>query len=153
MIDYKQIKADLTVHRLIAWMMLSMVIVYNVICHLFATEIQIAMAEEQRVLIRSILYVVGIILFPLGSFLRHILLRLNQTMPGDKSAQSRYLMTTIITLAHIETVGVFGFVLFILGDPYNSLYIFSLLALLGIYLHRPKEYEYREIVEALKGRN
>ncbi len=130
-----------------------MVIVYNVICHFFAAEIQIAMAEEQRVLIRTILYVVSIILFPVTSLLRHVLLRLNQTMPGEKSAQNRYLMTTLVTLAQIEIVGAFGFVLFILGDPYNSLYIFSLLAVLGIYLYRPKDQEYADIMEALNNRD
>jgi len=150
MISQKQIKADLTMHWIIVGIMLIILVAYNVICYTVGTDIRINLPEEQRVLIRSILYVITIILFPLTNLLRHILLRLNQTMPGDTSAKYRYLMTTIVTLAIIETVGMFGFIMFMLGDEVNSLYIFSLLGVLGVFLHRPREHEYRAIIEALE---
>ena len=107
-------------------------------------------SEEQRVFIRTIFYVVAIILFPLVNLVRYVLLRLNQTMPGDNPAKNRYLITIIVTLASIEVVGIFGFVMFILGDDYNTLYIFSTLATLGVFLHRPKQGEYNQIIDALK---
>ena len=150
MTTYKKEKSELTVHWIIVGMMLTMLISYNIICHTLGTDIRINLPEEQRIFIRSILYVITIILFPLTNLLRHILLRLNQTMPGDKSAKNRYLMTTVITLLSIETVGVFGFVMFMLGDEYNTLYIFSTLGVLGLFLHRPREQEYRDIVDALE---
>jgi len=150
MTSYKQEKSELTIHWVIVGIMLTMLITYNIICHTIGTDIRINLAEEQRVFIRSIFYVIAIILFPLSNLLRHILLRLNQTMPGDNSAKNRYLMTTIITLATIEIVGMFGFVMFMLGDEYNSLYIFSVLGALGLFLHRPREQEYRQIIKALE---
>jgi len=143
-------KSDLTLHWFITGMMISMLIVYNLVCHFFAIDIQINMAADQRELIRTIFYVLAIALFPLVNLLRHILLRLNQTMPGDNPAKNRYLMTTIVTLSIIESVGVLGFVMFILGDGYNTLYIFSVLGALGIFLHRPREDEYQQIVDALR---
>jgi len=153
MTEYKRLKAELTLHWVIVAMMLSMLVIYNLVCHLMAAEIQINLAEEQRVFIRSILYVVTIAVFPLTNLLRHILLRLNQTMPGDNPAKNRYLMTTIVTLASIEIVGVFGLVMFVLGDGYNTLYIFTSLAVLGVFLHRPREQEYKQIIAALKYQN
>lgn len=105
--------------------------------------------ESQRVLIRTILYAITIALFPLTNLTRHILLRLNQTMPGPKSAQQRYLLTIIVTQSMIEVVSLFGLLMFILGDDFNTLYIFTLLGALGIYLHKPKLTEYQEIVRAL----
>jgi len=150
MISQKQVKADLTIHWVIVAMMLIMLIAYHVICYTVGDDIRINLPEDQRVFIRSILYVITIILFPLTNLLRHILLRLNQTMPGDTSAKYRYLMTTVVTLPSIEIVGMFGFIMFMLGDEINSLYIFSLLGVLGVFLHRPREQEYREIIEALK---
>jgi len=150
MTSYKQEKSELTIHWVIVGIMLTMLITYNIICHTIGTDIRINLAEEQRVFIRSIFYVIAIILFPLSNLLRHILLRLNQTMPGDNSAKNRYLMTTIITLVTIEIVGMFGFIMFMLGDEYNSLYIFSVLGALGLFLHRPREHEYRQIIEALE---
>ncbi len=143
-------KSELTLHWVIVGIMLSLLIIYNVICHVMGAEIQINMAEEQRVFIRTTLYVVTIALFPLSNLLRHILLRLNHTMPGDNSAKKRYLTTTLITLLSIEIVGAFGFIMFILGDGYNTLYIFTTLGVLGIFLHRPRELEYSQIIEALK---
>jgi len=150
MTSRKQEKSELTIHWVIVGIMLTMLITYNIICHTIGTDIRINLAEEQRVFIRSIFYVIAIILFPLSNLLRHILLRLNQTMPGDNSAKNRYLMTTIITLVTIEIVGMFGFIMFMLGDEYNSLYIFSVLGALGLFLHRPREQEYRQIIEALE---
>lgn len=148
--ECKQAKSELTLHWVIVGVMLSLLITYNVICYFLGSEIQINLVEEPRVFIRTIFYVIAIALFPFTTLLRHILLRLNQTMPGDRSAKSRYLMTTIITLVSIEIVGAFGFVMFVLGDGYNSLYIFSVLGALGLFLHRPREHEYLQIVEFLK---
>ena len=59
-------------------------------------------------------------------------------------------MTTIVTISLIEVVGFFGFVMFILGDEFNTLYIFSVLGALGLFLHRPRQQEYKQIIEALR---
>jgi len=150
MSDYKNSSTDLTLHWFFAGLLLCLLIAYNVICHTIGAEIQINIDEGQRIFIKSILYAIAIILFPLTNLLRHILLRLNQTMPGDNPAKNRYLITTVITLMTIEIVGVFGLAMFILGDSYNTLYIFTTLAILGIFLHRPREEEYRHIIDALR---
>jgi len=141
---------DLTWHWIITCFILFMVIVYNIICHFAESTIRITLAEEQRVLIRSIFYGISILLFPLVNLLRHILLKLNQTMPGNHSAERRYLTTITITLSLIGIIGLFGFIMFILGDGFNTLYIFSFLGVLGIFLHKPKQGEYQQIIEALK---
>jgi hypothetical protein len=104
------------------------------------------------------------------NLIRHIQLRLNQTMPNSHSApeiddcmdaggrathgavseaKKRYLVTVIVSMSLIESVGIFGFVMFILGDNFNTLFIFSGLSALGMFLYRPKLDEYARIVEAL----
>jgi len=145
--------ADLRPHWLICATMLFSVLVYNLVCHLWADELQMGIVEAQRVLIRSILYGVAIVLFPLVKLLRHILLRLNQTMPGPKTARQRYLMTIIITQVLIEWLALFGLAMFILGDGFNTLYIFSVMAVLGIFLHKPNRDEYLTIEAALADEN
>ncbi len=70
-------------------------------------------------------------------------------MPGNKPAKARYLLTIIVSMALVEGIGVLGFVMFMLGDDFNSLYIFLGLSTLGVYLYRPKQAEYGLIVEAL----
>lgn len=127
-------------------------LVYVIVCHQFGHDLQAPLPEERRVFIRTVFYALAILAFPVTNLIRHIQLRLNLTMPGNKSAKSRYLLTVIVSMLLIEGVGVLGFVMFMLGDDFNSLYIFTGLAVLGLYLYRPKQEEYASIVEALAGR-
>ncbi len=150
MSDQKKTSSDLTWHWVYTGLMLALLLAYNVFCHFTEVEIQNIVTEDSRILIRSILYGVAIILFPVVTLLRHILLRLNQTMPGDKSAKSRYLFTIITTLTLISIVGLFGLAMFVLGDGYNTLYIFSMLGILGVFLHKPNQQEYQHIIDVLK---
>jgi hypothetical protein len=89
--------------------------------------------------------------FPLIKLIRHITLRLNQTMPTATSAKSRYLVSVIISLALSESIGIYGLVLALLGDSLNSLWILTFLAVLSMFLYRPKFGEYQSIVAALNG--
>ena len=137
-------------HWAVVGMMLVMLAAYIFICHYLGAELQLGYDEDQRVLIRSALYVIAIVTFPITNLLRHIMLRLNQTMPGDTPAKHRYFVTVLVSLSLAESIGVFGFIMFILGDGYNTLYIFSVLCALAIFLYRPKLQEYCEMVETLK---
>ena len=136
-------------HWLICAAMLALLVIYNLICHIWADQLRHVLEESVRVTIRTTFYVITIALFPLTNLIRHILLRLNQTMPGDTSAERRYLLTIIVTQSLLELVSLFGLIMFLLGDDFNTLYIFSVLGLLGIYLHKPKPAEFQSIVSAL----
>lgn len=151
--ESSSLKANFTSAWVIVTMMCLMQIIYIILCHQIPEQLQqIQTSEEQRVFIRSILYVIAIIAFPMTSLIRHIQLRLNQTMIGDKSAHKRYLLTVIVSQILISWVGVFGLVMFALGDDFNTLYIFSFLAGLGFFLQRPKMTEYHSIVSALNNK-
>jgi hypothetical protein len=146
-------QSQLRSHWLVVGFLLVLLIAYNLVCHIWGAELRINLDEAQRELFRSVFYGVAIILFPLTNLLRFILIRLNQTMPGDKPAKQRYFVTTTVALLLIETVAVFGFVMFILGDDFNTLYIFSVLGALGLFLHRPKIEELAAIDYALSAKN
>ena len=153
-VEPEQLKSDLIMPWVIVGIMLAMLVAYVIVCITFGDQIQQPLPEAQRVLIRTILYVVAIVTFPMTNLIRHIQLRLNQTMPFSHAtpvveAKKRYLVTVIVSMSLIESVGIFGFVMFILGDSFNTLYIFSGLSALGMFLYRPKVDEYAKIVEAL----
>ncbi|GAB4268169.1 MAG: hypothetical protein Kow0065_18610 [Methylomicrobium sp.] len=143
---------DLMPHWLVLTSTLITIAAFVVFCHLADPQWRFEISEEQRILVRTIFYVLAIVGFPLTNLLRHILLRLNQTMPGDKPAKARYLMTVIVSMTFAECVGVMGLVMFLLGDDFNTLYIFTLLAVLSVYLYRPKASEYRTVLEELASR-
>jgi hypothetical protein len=140
---------ELSPHWLVVGTMLMTLLAYLFICHQYGHELKEPLPEDRRVFIRTVFYALAIVAFPITNLIRHIQLRLNQTMPGDKSAKSRYLLTVIVSMMLIEGIGVLGFVMFMLGDDFNTLYIFTGLSALGLYLYRPKMAEYDRIVEAL----
>lgn len=145
-------KNELFLHWFVVGMMLVTLIIYLFICYRFGHELQEPLPETRRVFIRTIFYGIAIVAFPAINLIRHIQLRLNQTMPGNKSAKSRYLLTVIVSMSLAEGIGVLGFVMFMLGDDFNTLYIFTGLSALGLYLYRPKQDEYVRIIEALVDR-
>lgn len=155
-VEREQLKSDLILPWLIVGMMLTMLAAYIIICHTLDGQIRQPLPEAQRVLIRTVLYAVAIVTFPLTNLIRHIQLRLNQTMPFSRTthgaaseAKHRYLLTVIVSMTIIEAVGVFGLVMFVLGDGFNTLHIFTGLSALGLFLYRPKADEYSEIIAAI----
>jgi hypothetical protein len=149
----EQLKADLIFPWVIFGIMLVILAALLIVCLLLGEQIQQPLPEAQRVLIRTIFYVVAIITFPLTNLIRYIQLRLNQTMPFSQGtvteAKRRYLVTIIVSMSLIESVGFFGLVMFILADNVNTLYIFLGLSALGLFLYRPKVEEYARIIEGL----
>jgi hypothetical protein len=147
-------KSDLISSWLFQATMLLMLGVYLIACLLYGDELQKQMPEAERIIIRSLLYVLAIITFPLTNLIRHIQLKLNQTMPflGNDAkieAKKRYFFTTMVSMLLIESLGVYGLLMFIWGDTVNTLYIFLGLSTLGMYLYRPKFNEYKSIITAL----
>lgn len=152
MLDSKHLKADLKIHWIVVYMMFLMLPTYLLICHFLADDIRLHLPEQQRSIIRSILYIIAIIGFPMTNLIRHIQLRLNQTMPGDTPAKNRYLVTIIVSMALSESSGIFGFIMFILGDDFNTLYIFTCMSALAMFLYRPKIEEYISVIEGMETR-
>ncbi len=153
-VDHEGLKPDLILPWTIVGIMLLMLAAYVIACQVMGEQLQSPLPEAQRVLIRTVFYGIAIMTFPMTNLIRHIQLRLNQTMPlsGQNIAdavKSRYLVTIIVSMSLVESVGIFGFVMFILGDGFNTLYIFTGLSALGLFLYRPKPDEYKGIIEAL----
>ena len=154
--NHEPLKSDLLLPWVMVGLMLGLLMTYIIICHVLGAQLQQPLPEAQRVLIRTAFYAVAIATFPLTNLIRHIQLRLNQTMPMPSSehsvaalAKSRYLATIIVSMSLIEVLGVFGLLMFMWGDDFNTLYIFIGLSALGLFLYRPKHDEYSEIINAI----
>lgn len=150
--ERRRLESDLVLHWIIAAFLFVLLVTYVVICHFLGEQFRQHLPESQREVLRTVFYAVAIIIFPLTNLIRHVMVRLNQTMPGTTPPGQRYLTTVVVCLSLVESVGVMGLILFILGDDFNTLYIFSGLALLGLFLHRPKPDEYASIVDELSAK-
>jgi len=145
----QQEQADLLLAGVVRGGSLLFLGVLITLCHVYADAIQIHWAEQDRVIIRTILYSVAMLTFLVMKFVRHVSLQLNMKS-SDKSAKSRYLKTIIVSMVIAETIGLYGVLMFSLGDGFNTLYIFSVLAGLAMFLYRPKVEEYRMILESMR---
>jgi hypothetical protein len=159
-VEREPLKSDLILHWVIVGIMLAMLTTYVIVCHTLGEQLQQPLPEDRRILFRSIFYVIAIVTFPLTNLIRHIQLRLNQTMPYSPAthgivaaAKSRYFTTVLVSMALVEVVGVFGLVMFMLGDGFNTLYIFTGLSALGLFLYRPKADEYSGIIDAISAQD
>ncbi|GAB6140837.1 hypothetical protein JCM14076_15660 [Methylosoma difficile] len=141
------LKADLLPHWLVVALVASALVAFIVISHVMGASLQEPAPEDQRVFARTLFYVMGIIMMPITNLIRHIQLRLNQTMPGDRPSKMRYFYTVVVSMVMVETIGVFGFVMYMLGDGFNTLYIFAFMSALGMFLYRPKLAEYEAIID------
>jgi hypothetical protein len=153
-IDHQHLQADLRLPWLVLVLEAVVLAVLVVISQTFASDLQQPLPESTREWIRTALYAVAIVTFPITNLLRHVQMRLNQTMPLEgksfqQTAKRRYLTTIIVSMSLIQSPGIYGFVMFILGDSINTLTIFILMSALGFYLYRPKLDEYERIVDVL----
>lgn len=133
---------------------LMLLIASLLICLSLGESLQEPMDEITRIKLRTLFYVLAILTFPMTNLVRHIQLKLNATMPyvnvsAEVIAKKRYLVTIIISMAQIESIGVYGLVMFILGDGLNTFYILTGLSALGLFLYRPKIPEYQQILASL----
>jgi len=139
------------------WFLMGLVLMI-LVAYLFASEYYwkqirvFQISQDSLVFIRTIFYILAIIAFPITNLMRFVMVRLNQTMPGEASAEQRYSVTVLVSMISAGTIGMLGFIMFVLGDDYNTLYIFCVLSALAVFLYRPKIEEYLSIVEALKDR-
>lgn len=145
----QEIQSDLLFSGVIRALALMSLVAMVAICHIYAEQIQLGFELQERVVLRTILYVVAILSFPVMKFIRHVLVRLNQSGDGDKSAKLRYLSTIIVSMMMAESIGIYGLLMYILGDSFNTLYIFVGLSALAMFLYQPKREEYISIVQAL----
>jgi hypothetical protein len=179
-VEREQLKSGLILPWLVACITVVMLAVYIIVCHTLG-QLQEPLPEAQRVIVRTVFYTIAIVIFPLTNLIRHIQLRLNQTMPyfdashpnkdcmeplptttGMKQssvprltdgaiakARNRYFVTITVSMALVGVVGIFGLIMYLMGDGFNTLYLFSGLSALGVFLYRPKADEYIEIIEAI----
>jgi hypothetical protein len=144
----QQEQADLLLAGVVRGFSLLVLGVLITLCHIYAESMQLNWLEEDRVWLRTALYIVAMLTFLVMKFVRHVSLQLN-LKPSDKPAKSRYLKTIIVSMLMAGTIGLYGILMFRLGDGFNTVYIFSVLAALAMFLYRPKVEEYRVVLMSI----
>ena len=128
-------------------------LIYVLICHQWGDEIRQAASPNIPLdLMRNVLYGVAICTLILTHFLRKFMLagRSGDSGPMSLNPPSRstpsspigkYATAMLVSLALSESIGIYGLVLFFLGDNLRTLYIFIGIAAMAMFLYRPKREE------------
>lgn len=142
----------------IIWVGLSAsLFIYLFICHVLGDEVRRTVGPNFPLdLMRNILYGVAIFTLFLTHFLRKFMLTGRSAGSEPMSSESpslsnqplflgKYTTAMIVSLALSESIGIYGLVLFLLGDSFQTLYIFISISALAMFFYRPK----REDLETL----
>ena len=139
----------------IIWVaMIGSLLVYVIMCHLIGDQIRRNINPDLHVeKIRRILYLVAAVTLFVAYQLRKFMLsdrsrRLGIIPTGSfiKASKqtpqmARYTVAMIVSLALSESIGIYGLLLFFLGDDFNTLYTFIGVSGFAMFFFRPKGYE------------
>ncbi len=133
--------------------MLISLFIYALVCHQVEENIREKAAPDFSLdLLRNILFIVSIIELIISFFLRKAALAIRPASAfplrptiSTSSTQplfiAKYSVAMIIALALSESIGIYGMVLFFLGDSFRTLYTFIGVAAAAMILYRPKKEE------------
>ena len=136
--------------------------VYVLVCHLTVDQIrQNSNPDIPLTLFKNILYAVSVITLLISYFVRKAALavRSSGARPGtsNTSQQStqpafigKYTVAMIISLALSESIGIYGVVLYFIGDSLQTLYAFIGVSAITMIFYRPKKEEIITLANDMK---
>ena len=140
--------------------MLGSLFIYVFICHQWGDQLRPTMSPNFPLdLMRKILYGIALFTLLLTHFVRKLILvrRARETQPVSSLAPgttnqptllAKYSIAMIVSLALSESIGIYGFMLFLLGDSFQTLHIFIGLSVIAMFYYRPKREELETLTTA-----
>jgi MFS family permease len=141
--------------------MLGSLLIYVFICHQFGEEIRrTASPDFPTGQLKNILYVVVIATLFITYFLRKLILSSRfsssdaklfkpETASNQPAFLTKYTTAMIVSLALSESIGIYGLVLFLIGDSFQTLYIFTGISAAAMFFYRPKREDLETIATAI----
>ncbi len=142
--------------RIIWQAMLGSLAVYLFICLQFEDTLRKPMGDEFPLsVIKNALCVAAAVEILLIAFVRRFMLKTALRKSDAKKRLNadplaRYTVIVVFSLAIAESIGIYGLMLFMLGEDFQTLYIFLFAAALMLFWHRPKTEEYEQLVNNMR---
>jgi len=142
--------------------MLGSLLVYVFICHQPGIGFKGVKGSDFPLgLLRNILFGMGVATWLLAYFMRRSMLSVRAGIPKPKPAErmvqwngpsyiAKYATAVIVSLALSESIGIYGFVLFLLGAGFKTLYTFIGISALAMVFYRPKREELERLTKVYK---
>jgi len=145
--------------------MLGSLLIYVFICHQPGVGFKSVGGSDFPIgLLRNIFFGVGAATWLMAYFMRRSMLSVRAGVPKPKPGErmvkwdappfiAKYATAVIISLAFSESIGIYGFVLFLLGGGFKTLYTFIGISALAMVFYRPKREELERFAMAYKKEN
>ena len=160
--EKKAIEKGLVVLWIIWAAIMGSLFIYGFICHQLGEEIRRNVNQFSHLsLLRNMPFGVAIIILLLTHYFKKILLgsafggflsKLPKSAPyaNQPPFLAKYTKALIVSFALSESIGIFGLVLFFLGDSFRTLYTFIGISALAIIYHRPKREDREKLALAMQ---
>ena len=156
--EMKQLDTGWRVTLLIWGAILASLGIYLVVCIIIEKELQINIDSKLPLeTIKYTLFGVSFITLFVVHYLRKFLLRTSnsivnssQTSSPQHPAVGKYLVSVIITSALLESIGIYGLVLFFLAKDTSSLYQLLTISAVAMIYFRPRKDELLNIAAQMK---
>lgn len=151
--------------RVIWGAMLGSLLIYVVMCHLPGLGFKSTAGSDLPLgLLRNIFFVLGAGALITAYYIRRVILsartdrrkpKLTERMVRSNTPPFVATYSTVVTvsLACSESIGIYGLVLFLLGDTFQTLYMFMIVSALAMVFYRPKREELVKLAMAYRKRD
>jgi hypothetical protein len=132
--------------------------VYLIVCVAFGNQFQSGAGPDfPMAILKNILLAVSILTLLIVRYLRKYLIRVgspalrsSQTSSVQHPVVGKYASAILITSALLESIGLYGVVLFFLTKDNSSLYLFLIISAAGMIYFRPRKDELLSLVATMK---
>jgi hypothetical protein len=145
--------------------MLGSLLIYIFISHQLGVGFKSAEGSDVPIeLLKKIFYGVAAVALVASYYVRKSMLKGRSSAAGahivgglatmnQPPFVGHYTAVVIVSLAFSESIGIYGFVLFLLGDGFQTLYTFMVVSALAMVFYRPKREELERLAMAYKKRD
>ncbi len=136
-------KKQMNIIRILWASMLGTLAVYVLIAYMFGEEIKSGLSPDIPVgTIKNILILVSAAEIVAAGFIRRFML-IRKSAEASQITK-RYTAAVLVSLAMSESVGIYGLILFFIGEGFPTLYTFIAISAGAMIFFRPRAEEFRQ---------
>ena len=156
--EKKQLLGGYKIILVIWWAIFGSLFIYFIVCHAIGDQLQnVGNTNVPVDMIKYALWGVSIVTLVSAHYIRKFLLSTgstgfssSQTASLQHPAAGKYTVVIIITLALLESIGIYGVVLFLIAKDTASLYQLLIVSGIAMIYYRPRKEELFELAAKMK---
>jgi len=151
MITDEELDKELLRLKVIWFGMLGSLVIYLFVGLQIGAKLQVSMDRSTFVILKTVLFLFTFVIIAITRYIRKFILS-GKSQYGQASQNfqpltlQKYTTTIIVAWALLESIGIFGLVLFLLGKNPTDLYLLIMISAAAMLWYRPKKDELISLV-------